>query len=49
MSAKASQDGMEMVPVLLEATTIHKDVIEIYYFILIKHIEEDLVCQPLKG
>ena len=40
---------MEVVQVLLEATTIHKDVIEVYYYILIEHIEEDLVHQPLEG
>ena len=49
MSAKAGQDGTEVVKVLLEATTIHKDVIEVYYYIIIEHIKEDLVHQPLKG
>ena len=49
MSVKPGQDGTEVVQVLLEAITIHKDVIEVYYFILIKHIKEDLVNQPLEG
>ena len=40
---------MEVVQVLLEATTIHKDVGEVYYYILIEHIKEDLVHQPLEG
>ena len=43
------QDGTEVVQVLLEATTIHKNVIEVYYHILIKHIKEDLVHQPFEG
>ena len=34
---------------LLEATTIHKNIVEVYNYVLIKHIEEDLVHQPLKG
>ena len=34
---------------LLEATTVHKDLIEVYYYIQIEHIEEDLVHQPLEG
>ena len=34
---------------LLEANTIHKDVFKVYYYILIKCIEEDLVHQPLEG
>ena len=34
---------------LLEATTIHKDIIEVHNYILIEHIEEDLVDLPLKG
>ena len=38
-----------MVQVLLEATTIYKDVVKVHYYILIEHIEEDLVHQPLKG
>ena len=33
----------------LEATTIHKDIVEVHNYVLIKHIEEDLVHQPLKG
>ena len=49
MSAKAVQDGTEVVQVLLEATTIHEDVIEVYNYILIKHIKENLVHQPLEG
>ena len=49
MSVKAGQDGTEVVQVLLEATTIHKDVVEVYYYILIEHIEKDLVHQPLEG
>ena len=49
MSGKAGQDGTEVVQILLEATTIHQDVIEVYYYILIEHIEEDLVHQPLEG
>ena len=48
MSAKVGQDGMEEVKVLLEAT-IHKDVIKVYKYILIEHIKEDLVHQPLEG
>ena len=40
---------MEVVQVLLEANTIDKDIIEVYYYILIKHIRENLVHQPLKG
>ena len=40
---------MEVVQVLLEATTIYKDFIKVYYYILIKHIKEDLVHQPLGG
>ena len=28
---------------LLEATTIHKDIVEVHNYVLIKHIEEDLV------
>ena len=49
MSVKASQDGIEVVQVLLEVTTIHKDIIEVYYYILIEHIKEYLVRQPLEG
>ena len=49
MSAKAGQDGIEVVQVLLEATTIHKDIVEVYNYILIEHIDEDLVHQPLEG
>ena len=47
MSAKVGQDGMEVVQVLLEATTVHEDVSKVYYYILIKHIEEYLVHQLL--
>ena len=43
------QDGTEVVQVLLEATTIYKDIVEVHNYVLIKHIEEDLVHQPLKG
>ena len=43
------QDRIEVVQVLLEDTTIHNDIIEVYYYILIKHIEEDLVHQPLEN
>ena len=49
MSVKVVQDGTEVVQVLLEATTIHKDIIEVYYYILIEYIEENLVYQRLKG
>ena len=34
---------------LLEATTIHYDIIKVHNYILIKHIEEDLAHQPLKS
>ena len=34
---------------LLEAMTIHKDIVEVYNYILIEHIKEDLVHQPLEG
>ena len=40
---------MEVVQVLLEATTIHEDIVEVQNYVLIKHIEEDLVHQPLEG
>ena len=46
---KVGQDRMEVMQVLLEATTIYKDIIEVYNYVLIKHIEEDLVHQSLKG
>ena len=49
MSAKAGQDETEVVQVLLEATTIYKDVTKVHYDILVEHIEEDLVHQPLEG
>ena len=49
VSAKAGQDGIEVVQVLLEATTIYKDVIKVHYYILIEHIKEDLDHQPLEG
>ena len=49
MSVKVGQDRIEVVQVLVEATTIHKDVIEVYYHILIDQIEEKLVHQPLEG
>ena len=41
--------GTEVVQLLLEGTTKHKDVIQVYDYILIKHIKEDLVHQPLEG
>ena len=44
-----AQDRMEVVQVLLEAATIYKDVVEVYYYILIEHIEKDLVHQHLEG
>ena len=34
---------------LLEATTIHKDIVEVHNYVLINHVEEDLVHQPLEG
>ena len=40
---------MEVVQMLLEATTIHKDIIEVYYYKLIEQIEENLVYQLLEG
>ena len=43
MSTKVVQDRTEVRQVLLEATTIYKDVFKVYYYILINHIEEDLV------
>ena len=43
------RDGIEVVKVLLEATTIHEDLVEVYNYVLIKHIKEDLVHQPLEG
>ena len=49
MSAKVAQDRMEVVQVLLEAATIYKDIFEVYYYILIEHIEKDLVHQHLEG
>ena len=49
MSGKAGQDGTEVVQVLLEATTIHEDIVEVHNYVLIEHIEEDLVHQPLEG
>ena len=49
MGAKVGQDGTEVVQVLLEATTIYKDIVEVHNYVLIKHIKEDLVHQPLKG
>ena len=30
-------------------TTIHKDVVKVYDYILIEHIKEDLIYQPLEG
>ena len=43
------QHGMEVVQVLLEATTIYKDIVEVHNYVLIKHVEEDLVYQSLEG
>ena len=40
---------MEVVQVLLEATTIYKDIVEVHNYVLIKHIEENLAHQPLKA
>ena len=34
---------------LLEATTIHKDIVKVHNYIPIEHIKEDLVHQPSKG
>ena len=34
---------------LLEATTVHEDVIKVDDYILIEHIEKDLVHQPIEG
>ena len=34
---------------LLEATTIHEDIVEVHNFVLIEHVKEDLVHQLLKG
>ena len=48
MSAKVGQDEIEVMQVLLEAITIHKDVFKVYYYIVIKHIKENLVHQPLE-
>ena len=33
---------------LLEAITIHKDIVKVHNYILIKHIEENLVHQTFK-
>ena len=49
MGAKAGKDGTEVVQVLLEATTIYKDIIEVHNYVMIEHVEEHLVYQPLKG
>ena len=49
VSVEAGQDGTEVVQVLLEGTTMHKDVIKVYNYILIEHIKEYLVHQPLEG
>ena len=48
MGTKEGQDRMEVVQVLLEVTTIYKDIFKVYNYVLIKHVEEDLVHQPLK-
>ena len=34
---------------LVEATTICEDIIEIHNYVLIEHIKEDLVYQPLEA
>ena len=34
---------------LLEAMTIHKDIFEVHNYILIEHIKENWVHQPLEG
>ena len=34
---------------LLEATTIHEDIVKVHNYILIEHIKEDLVYQPPKA
>ena len=34
---------------LLKATTKYEDIIEVYNYVLIERIEEDLVHQPLEG
>ena len=34
---------------LLEATTIHEDIVEVHNYVQIDHIEENLVYQPLEG
>ena len=49
MGAKVGQDGMEVVQMLLEATTIYKDIGEVHDYVLIEHIKKNLVHQPLKG
>ena len=33
---------------LLEATTIHKDIVKVYNYILVEHINKDLFHQLLK-
>ena len=45
----AIYDGTEVVQVLLEATTIYEDVIEVCYYIIVKYIKEDLLNQPFKN
>ena len=49
VGAKAGQDGTEVVQMLLEATIIYKDIVKVHNYVLIEHIEEHLVHQPLKG
>ena len=34
---------------LLETPTINEDIVEVHNYILIVHIKEDLVHQPLEG
>ena len=39
----------KVVQVLLEATTIHKDIVEVYNYVLTEYTEEYLVHQPLES
>ena len=49
VGVKVGQDGMEVVPVLLKAATIYKDIIKVHNYVLIEHVKKDLVHQTLKG
>ena len=49
VGGKAGQDGTKVVQVLLDATIIYKDIVEVHNYILIGNVEKDLVYQPLKG